>query len=75
MGQHACPGEKMARMLIFGVVLKNWMENYDIDVVSGVQEGVKGVDGVGVEAAWTEENFGTPSLRGEPVMVSVKRRR
>ncbi|KAF7797473.1 hypothetical protein EIP86_008670 [Pleurotus ostreatoroseus] len=74
MGQHACPGEKMARMFIFDLVLRNWMEKYDMEVISGVEEGVKGVDGVGVEAAWTEENFGTPSVRGEDVMVRVERR-
>ncbi|KAJ3526075.1 hypothetical protein NM688_g8306 [Phlebia brevispora] len=69
-----CPGEKMARMFIFDLVLKIWMEKHEVDVVSGVQEGVKGIDGVGVEGAWTEENFGTPSVRGGDVMIKVKRR-
>ncbi|EJD00757.1 cytochrome P450 [Fomitiporia mediterranea MF3/22] len=74
LGAHACPGEKLARVLIFDLMLKTWMEKYDIEVVSGLEEGVKGVDGVGAEGAWTEENFGTPSIRGEDVIVSVKRR-
>ncbi|KAH8115693.1 cytochrome P450 [Phellopilus nigrolimitatus] len=72
LGIHACPGEKLARMLIFDLVLRTWMEKYDIEVVSGLEEGVKGLDGVGAEGAWTEENFGTPSVRGEDVIISVK---
>ncbi|KAI5117570.1 hypothetical protein M0805_005634 [Coniferiporia weirii] len=74
LGVHACPGEKLARILIFDLVLKTWMEKYDIEVIGGLEEGVKGIDGVGAEGAWTEENFGTPSVRGEDVIVSVKRR-
>lgn len=74
VGQHACPGEKLARMLIFDLMIKGWMERYDIEVVSGLEEGRKGIDGVGAEGAWTEENFGTPSIRGPDVMVSVKKR-
>lgn len=74
MGQHACPGEKMARMFIFDLVLKTWMEKYDVEVVSGLEEGKKGLDGVGAEGAWTEENFGTPSVRGRGVMVSIRLR-
>ncbi|THG94782.1 hypothetical protein EW145_g8077 [Phellinidium pouzarii] len=57
--------------MIFDLVLKTWMEKYDIDVVSGLEEGRKGIDGVGAEGAWTEENFGTPSIRGEDVVVST----
>lgn len=74
LGQHACPGEKLARIMIFDHVLKTWMEKYDVAVVSGLQEGVKGVDGVGAEGAWTEENFGTPSVRGEDVQVKITKR-
>ena len=74
LGPHACPGEKLARMLIFDLVLKTWMEKYDVQVVSGLREGELGLDGVGVEAAWVEENFGTPSVRGKDVMVSVRKR-
>lgn len=74
LGQHACPGEKMARMLIFDVVLRIWMKKYDVEVVNGLDEGYKGVDGVGAEGSWTEENFGTPSVRGEDVQVRVRRR-
>ena len=73
LGVHACPGEKLARMLIFDLMLKGWAERFEFDVVSGLQEG-KGIDGVGAEGAWTEENFGTPSIRGEDVMISVKKR-
>ncbi|KIP08304.1 hypothetical protein PHLGIDRAFT_127124 [Phlebiopsis gigantea 11061_1 CR5-6] len=73
LGVHACPGEKLARMLIFDLMLKGWAERFEFDVVSGLQEG-KGVDGVGAEGAWTEENFGTPSIRGEDVMISVKKK-
>jgi len=74
LGQHACPGEKMARMLIFDVVLRIWMEKYNIEVVGGLDEGNKGVDGVGAEGSWTEENFGTPGVRGEDVQVRVRKR-
>lgn len=74
LGQHACPGEKLAKIMIFDLILKTWMEGYDVEVVSGLQEGVKGLDGVGAEAAWTEENFGTPSIRGEDVQVRVTKR-
>lgn len=74
MGAHQCPGEKLAKTMVFEVVLRTWMENYDIDVVSGLEEGVKGVDGVGAEPAWTEENFGTPSVRGGDVMIKCRRR-
>ena len=65
----------MARMIIFDFILKTWLQNYDVDVVSGVREGEKGIGGVGVEGAWTEENFGTPNVRGEDVMISVRRRK
>ena len=61
----------MARMFIFDLVLKTWMDRYDVEEVSGLQEGEKGRDGVGAEGAWTEENFGTPSNRGEDVIVSI----
>lgn len=74
LNPHACPGEKLAKTLVFEVILRTWMENYDIDVVGGLEEGVKGVDGVGAEAAWTEQNFGTPSVRGGDVMIKCRRR-
>ena len=74
MGIHSCPGEKFARILIFDTVLKSLLERYDVDVISGLEEGKKGIDGVGVEASWTEENFGTPYVRGEDVIISVKKR-
>ena len=74
IGIHACPGEKLARLLIFDLMLKGWAEKFDFDVVSGLEEGKKGIDGVGAEAAWTEENFGTPSVRGGDVIISVRKR-
>ena len=42
--------------------------------MSGLKEGERGIDGVGIEASWSEENFGTPCIRGEDVMVSVRRK-
>lgn len=74
MGTHQCPGERLARIMMFDLVLKVWMSNFDVEVVSGLEEGTKGVDGVGVEAAWTEENFGTPAVRGHDVLVRVARK-
>lgn len=71
MGNHACPGERLARMLIFDLVLKMWMTRYDTEVVSGLKEGMKGIDGVGAEAAWTEENLGTPTIRGKDVRIRL----
>lgn len=71
MGTHACPGERLARLLIFDLVLKMWMTRYDAEVVSGLQEGEKGIDGVGAEAAWTEENLGTPTIRGDDVLIRI----
>jgi hypothetical protein len=47
---------------------------FEIVVVSGVTPG-KGVDGVGVEAAWAQENLGTPFEMGEPVMVRFLERK
>jgi hypothetical protein len=41
---------------------------FDLAILSGVNAG-RGVDGVGVEAAWARENLGTPFEMGEPVMV------
>ncbi|TDL19811.1 cytochrome P450 [Rickenella mellea] len=74
LGQHACPGEKLARLLIFDSILKTWLEKYDVEVVGGLEEGTKGIDGVGAEAAWTEENFGTPAVRGKDVRVKITKR-
>jgi len=74
MGPHQCPGEKLAKTLVFEVILRTWVENYDIEVVGGLKEDVKGVDGVGAEASWTEQNFGTPSIRGQDVMVKCRKR-
>jgi hypothetical protein len=41
---------------------------YDVEIVIGGVEG-RGMDGVGVEAVWAEENLGTPFERGGPLMV------
>ena len=76
-GQHACLGEKMGRTLVmdvfWGLILGTDGEGYDVEIVSGIKEGV-GIDGVGVEAAWAEENFGTPFERGDPLLVRFKKR-
>ena len=74
LGVHACPGEKLARVMILDLILRTWMQKYDAEIVSGLEEGVKGVDGVGAEGAWTEENFGTPSVRGVDPLISFRRR-
>lgn len=74
LGLHACPGERLAKTMIYDLLLKGWMEEYDLEVVSGLDEGVMGIDGVGAEGAWTEENMGTPSIRGPDIKVRVRRR-
>ena len=50
------------------------MTNYDVEVVSGLEEGKRGIDGVGADATWTEENFGTPTVRGNDIRVRIERR-
>ena len=77
-GLHACLGERMGRMivldLLWNVILGNDEEpGFDMEIISGVRDGV-GVDNVGVEPAWVEENFGTPFEKGEPVMVKFRKR-
>ena len=74
LGNHSCPGEKLARFLTFEIALKVWMTNYDVEVVSGLEEGRRGIDGVGADATWTEENFGTPTVRGDDIRVRIERR-
>lgn len=74
LGLHACPGERLAKTMIYDFLLKVWMEDYELEVVSGLEEDVKGIDGVGAEGAWTEENMGTPSIRGSDIGVKVRRR-
>lgn len=74
MGQHACPGERLAKMVIVDLVMSTWMRKYELEAVGGLREGEVGVDGVGAQPAWTEENFGTPYVRGEDVRVKVKLR-
>jgi len=77
-GQHACLGEKIGRMMVLDILWDTILGNgddpgYDIEFVSGIREGV-GVDNVGVEPAWTQENLGTPFEKGQPVMVRFIRR-
>jgi cytochrome P450 len=78
-GQHACVGEKLGRFmvmdLLWGIILGDVKEpGFDVEIVSGIIEGV-GIDNVGVEAAWAEENLGTPSEKGGPVLLRFSRRR
>ena len=77
-GQHACIGEKLARFLVidlmWGTILGDDKDlGFNIDVVSGLQEGV-GIDNVGIEAAWADENLGTPSGKGGPVFIRISQR-
>jgi len=77
-GQHACIGEKLARFmvmdLLWGIILGNKKDpGFDVEIIDGIQDGV-GIDGVGVEAAWVEENLGTPSGKGGPLWIRFSRR-
>ena len=76
-GQHACLGEKMGRsvvMLYWGLILgRDGEEGFDVEIVEGTKDGV-GIDGVGVEPAWVEENLGTPFEKDGPLMVVFKKR-
>jgi cytochrome P450 len=77
-GQHACVGERLGRFmvmdLLWGIILGNDKEpGFEVEIVSGIIEGV-GIDNVGVEAAWAEENLGTPSEKGGPVLLRFSRR-
>ena len=76
-GQHACAGEPLGKLMVidlwWDIILGNEEKpGYDVEIVSGIREGV-GVDNVGVEAAWIEENLGTPFEKA-PVMVRFKER-
>ena len=71
-GQHACLGENIGKALVIDILWGTFLQGgFDLEVVGGIEEGV-GVDGVGIEASWTEENLGTPFERGGPVMVKFK---
>lgn len=78
-GQHACLGEKLAKLLVFlywSFVLGDENEpGLDVEIISGIKDGV-GIDNVGVEAAWAQENVGTPSEKAsdEPLMIRFKKR-
>lgn len=75
-GPHKCLGEKLAQIVLRGI---NWpvlFANYDVDIVSGLQEG-KGTDGVGVESQWMKYNNGTPMYDDLKynVQISVTRKK
>jgi cytochrome P450 len=76
-GQHACLGEKLGTtmvMLYWSLILgQNDEAGFDVEFISGTKEGV-GVDNIGVEPAWAEENLGTPFEKGNPVLVRFKQR-
>jgi cytochrome P450 len=77
-GQHACVAEKLGRMMVLdawwaAILGDESHPGYDVEIVSGVREGV-GIDNVGVEAAWAQENLGTPFQKGDPVMVKFRKR-
>jgi cytochrome P450 len=77
-GQHACMGEKMARMMIldtwWGIILgDDEHPGYDVEIVSGIQDGV-GIDNVGVEGLWAQDNLGTPNGKGEVKVKFTKRK-
>jgi len=76
-GQHACIGEKLGRGLVdlyWQTILGEKKDlGYDIEIIHGIEEG-KGIDGVGIEAAWVEENLGTPFEKGGPLLVQIKKR-
>jgi cytochrome P450 len=75
-GQHACIGERVGRMMVFDtwwatILGMDGHPGYDIEIISGVQKGV-GVDNVGVDGAWAQENLGTP-FEKVPVMVKFRK--
>lgn len=72
-GQHACLGEKLGKTIVLDILWWTFLQGgFDVEIVGGLEEGL-GIDGVGVDAAWTEENLGTPFERGGPVMVRFRR--
>ena len=74
VGPHTCPGDKMSKLLMRDHLIKTWADGYDFELVSGLQEGEKGIEGIGIEGAWVECNFGTPNARGGDVHIKVSRR-
>ena len=77
-GEHVCLGQNLGKILVLDTLwsIINGDEThsgYDVEIVSGVTEG-GGIDNVGVEAAWIEQNTGTPFARGDPVMVKFHSR-
>ncbi|KAH8916983.1 cytochrome P450 [Atractiella rhizophila] len=72
IGQHACPGEKLARFMMVDRFFAGLARDYDIEFV-GLEEG-DGVDGVGAWADWVGRNYGTPFQRGEEVKIKLKKK-
>ena len=76
-GQHACLGERFGRSAIalyWGLILgEDGEEGFDVEIVEGLKEGV-GIDGVGIEPSWVEENLGTPFEKDGPLWVLFKKR-
>jgi cytochrome P450 len=77
-GQHACVGEKLGKTIVIDILWGAFLgtatePGFDIEILSGIEEGV-GIDNVGIEAAWAEENLGTPFEKGGPVVVRFSKR-
>jgi sterol 14-demethylase len=61
-------------MLYWGLILgRDGEEGFDVEIVEGTKDGV-GIDGVGVEPAWVEENLGTPFEKDGPLLVVFNKR-
>lgn len=77
-GQHTCLGQKLGKAMVVDILWEIILGNeshdgYEVEIVSGLRDGV-GVDNVGLEAAWVEQNAGTPFQRGESAMVKFTKR-
>jgi cytochrome P450 len=75
-GQHACLGEKIGKTIVIDILWDVFLgteeeTGFDVEIVSGLKEGL-GVDDVGVEASWAEENLGTP-FEKSPVIVRLRK--
>jgi sterol 14-demethylase len=72
VGNHACPGERLSRSLLQGTLWPSLLDNYQLEVVSGVKDG-EGMDGVGVKPDWGK-NLGTPYAGEHEVFIKVTKR-
>lgn len=77
-GEHACPGEKVARNFLLDICWRTFLGNnkdpgYDFEIISGTKDGT-GIDNVGVEGAWATDNLGTPFEKGGPIKVKFIKR-